>query len=63
MTLQPGPSGLQTPVVVENDEMAGDCPLSFSACPVNPKPATHLPSIQASPGALHLKVRKKSMFG
>jgi hypothetical protein len=55
---QPGPSGLQTPVMVEDDEMAGDHPLSFSACPTNPKPATHPPSIQASPAALHLKVRR-----
>jgi hypothetical protein len=30
---QPGPSGLQTPVLVEDDEMAVDNPLSFSASP------------------------------
>jgi hypothetical protein len=55
---QPGPSGLQTPVMVEDDEMAEDNPPSFCACPpTNPKPATHRPSIQASPAALHLKVR------
>jgi hypothetical protein len=28
---QPGTSGLQTPVMVEDDEMAVDNPLSFSA--------------------------------
>jgi hypothetical protein len=53
---QPGLSGHQTPVAVEDDKMSVDNPLSFSASPSYP--ATHLPSIRACPTALHLKIKK-----
>jgi hypothetical protein len=56
--LQPGPTGLQPPVMVEDNEMAVANPLTFLPLHflTNPKPATHPPSIQASPTALHFKV-------
>jgi hypothetical protein len=31
---QPGPSGIQALVIVEEDETVGDSPLSFSASPL-----------------------------
>jgi hypothetical protein len=60
---EPGPSGLQTPVMVEDDEIVGYHELSFSVFPTNPKPATHPVSVLSSPAALLLKARKKYMFG